>query len=308
MFFKSFDKIFDDIKHIISIVSFVFISMAILMLLYWFAFCAKLSMPSWLNSFVWAVIDFFAQSFKNTPSYRENIEILPVLTSVIFGVLTYIANCLLVFFDNYQKSYRKSVDNYKEKLAKTINKELHKDFVNELKKNTYMLVKIKVVAEQHVSYLTAMTDTEVNSRELEKEIEKLILESVQSNIVYKKGEADGSVYFVISSINDSKEFLTELVEQSSKLIKNYLRPKLKIGFYCGAALLNKIEDIDSKAVYLNRIIDLKIPNKIVVTPRFKLYFDNIQPNAYNFLVLGEYNLSGNPENRQDTMLYALQRK
>ena len=84
-----------------------------------------------------------------------------------------------------------------------------------------MLVKIKVVAEQHVSYLTAMTDTEVNSRELEKEIEKLILESVQSNIVYKKGEADGSVYFVISSIKDSKEFLTELVEQSSKLIKNY---------------------------------------------------------------------------------------
>lgn len=308
MHFKSIDKFFDEIKNVISIIIFVFIAMAILMFFYWFAYCGKVVMPDWLNNFVWNVINFFAQGYKDTPAYKDNLEILPVLTSVIFGVLTYLANCLLVFLENNHKKYKQSVIDYKKNLEKTINNELHKDFVKELKRTSFMLVKIKIVVEKHTSYLTAMTDEDMNPEGLEKEIEKYILASVKSGLLHSKGKTENSVYFLLANLDNSKEFFAELVTKSSELIKSHLRPKMNIGFYCGAELFNDLGELDEKSAYLDRVLNLKIPNKIVVTPRFRIYFDNIAKNIYDFNVLGEYNLSADVDIVQNTMLYSLQRK
>lgn len=308
MFFKSLDKFFEELKTVISVIIFVLIAMAILMFFYWFAYCGKVIMPDWLNSFVWSVINFFAQSYKDTPVYKDNIEILPVLTSVIFGFLTYLANCLLVFLENNHKKYKQSVENYKENLAKTINQELHKDFLHELRRTSFMLVKIKIVIHKKTSYLTAMTDDDVNSEQLEKEIEKYILASVKSGILHSKGKTDDSVYFVVSNLNNTKEFFAELVTKSSQLIQSHIRPKMDIGFYCGVELFNDLSEFDEKSSYLDRVLNLKIPNKIVATPRFKIYFDNIVPSLYDFKVLGEYNLSADEDIVKNTMIYSLQRK
>ena len=83
---------------------------------------------------------------------------MPALCSVLFGAVTYFLNCTLVYLENNHKKFQKTMNNYRLKLEKDINTQLHKDFLDELKKNSYMLVKISIEVQNHESYLTAMTD------------------------------------------------------------------------------------------------------------------------------------------------------
>lgn len=308
MFFKALDKFFEEIRNVISAVIFAFIAMSILFFVYWLFYMAKLNMPEWLNGFVWGVIDFFAQCCHDEKRLAEINDVLPALTSIFFVVLTYLANCLLLFLENNHKKYKESVANYRMQLEKTINTELHKDFVNELKRTSFMLVKIKIVVEKQSSYLTAMTDKTLDERSMEKEIEQCILAAVKGNNLQTKGKTEDSVYFILSDLSVSKEFFAELVSKSTQLIKSYLVPKTTISFYCAAELFNDVSEFEEKSAYLDRVISLKIPNKIVVTPRYKLYFDNIHSSMYEFNVLGEYNLNPEDITSKNTMLYSLQRK
>lgn len=308
MFFKAIDKFFDEIRNVISAIIFAFIAMSILLFIYWIFYVAKLTMPVWLNSFVWGIIDFLTQWHGDRKSLSEITDILPVLASVFFGFLTYLANCLLLFLEDHHKKYKESVENYKLQLEKTINRELHKDFLKELKKTSFMLVKIKIVVEKQSSYLTVSTDKTLDSRSTEKEIENCILAAVKGNKLQTKGKTEDSVYFLLSDFTGSKDFFSELVTNSTQLIKSYLQPKTAISFYCGAELFNDISEFEEKSAYLDNVISLKIPNKIVITPRYKLYFDNIYPSMYEFNVLGEYNLSPEDITSKNTMLYSLKRK
>lgn len=308
MLFKAIDKFFHEIKYVLSIVTFFLIAMASLFFIYWLLFSAKLVLPGWLNVFVWGVIDFWAQGFKNTPLYKEITAILPVLTSGVFIILTYFVNCLMLFIENNHKRFTVCVENYKTTLAKTINQELHNDFIAELKKTTFMMLKIKVVIKKHTSYLTALTDVDFDEKELETKIHKQILTNVSSDIILDKGLENNSVYFVITDFQRAKEFLGQVVTVSSRLIGNEMRPKLDIGFYCGVELYNELSEFERIKTYLDKMLDLKITNKISVTPRFKVYFDNIHPSQFVFDVMGEYNLSENPDSMKNVEIYSLRRK
>lgn len=282
--------------------------MSALLFIYWLAFSAKIEMPAWINTFIWTVIDVFAQGLKPTPFYKDITPVLPVLTSGVFIIITYFANCIMLLLENNHKRFLNCVDNYKAGLEKTVNEELHKDFLEGLKKIQFLLVKIKIVVTKHNSYLTAMTDEEVDAEKMEKDIGKLILSTLNSEIILKKGFSDGSVYFLLSDLTKSKEFFSTLVSKSSKLINAYIKPKLDIGFYCGGELFEELAQYDEKSNYLNRILNLKISNKIVITPKFKVYYDNIMPDYYTYSVLGEYNLTDEICGANGTMLHAIQRK
>ena len=82
MFFKLIDKFFDEIKKILSIVSFVLIALSVLLFVYWFLFAFKFSFPQWLNSFVWGVIDVFSWWYKPNKQHNEIIGILPFSSTV----------------------------------------------------------------------------------------------------------------------------------------------------------------------------------------------------------------------------------
>ena len=73
-------------------------------------------------------------------------------------------------------------------------------------------------------------------------------------------------------------------------------------------LFNDFSEFDDKLNYLDKVINLKIDNKIAATPRTKVYFENIFPSEYYFEVMGEYNLSSDPSRANNVMIYALKRK
>ena len=309
MFFKTIDKFFDEIKKILSAIILAFIAMAIFMFIYWILYLAKINLPDGLNNFAWGTIDFFFQWYKSSKQYEQVIDIMPALCSVLFGAVTYFLNCTLVYLENNHKKFQKTMNDYRLKLEKDINTQLHKDFLDELKKSSYMLVKISIEVQNHESYLTAMTDENLDIDAIKKEIEQCILAAVKSDYLSNKGRDENGVYFLLSNIQNSRDFFTELVQKSSQLIKTYLRPKMTINFFCGAELFNDASEFQAKSDYLDRVISLKIPNKIVITPRYKLYFENLFPSMYAFKVLGEYNLNPNKGlEGKNTMLYSMQRR
>lgn len=307
MFFKSIDKFFDQFKSVISVIIFTLIALASLFFIYWLVFSANVIMPDWLNNFIWAIIDFFAQNFKGTPLYKDIIPVLPVLTSGVFIILTYFANCALLFLENNHKRFQNTVVNYRINLEKTINEELQKDFKNELKKTSFMVVKIKVAVTKHVSYLT-VDDDGIDPVQLGKDIEQAILNAVKSDSIQKKGLSKDSVFFLISDLANSKSFFENLVSVSSNLIGRHISQKMNIGFYCGAEVFKEIEQFDEKSAYLDRVVSLKLSNRIIITPAFKVFFDYILPNYYDYNVMGEYNLSTDPNKTLNVMLHSIKRK
>ena len=234
---------------------------------------------------------------------------LPVLVSGVFVVITYFLNCFVVFLENNHERLNKKVEDYKHKIAKKINEELHHDFINELKKNSHMLLKIKIVATMHSSYLTAMTDAQIDTAMLQDKIQKGILASMNEPYIQDKSLSNGSLSFLLNDISKSKDFIINLVTNSSRLIKPEIVPKLEIAFYCAVELLDNLADLPARSAYLDRVLNIKIKNKIIATPKFKLYFETIYPSVYHFDVLGQYNIESEEGGKlTSVMVYALRRK
>lgn len=312
MFYKIarfIDNFFEEIKYMVTLVVFFCIAMAVLFFIYWLVFSARLTMPYWLELFVWNVIDFWAQGIKGTPLYREIVPILPVLVCGIFVVITYFLNCFIVFLESNHKLLNQKVEDYKQNIAKKINEELHHDFINELKKNSHMLLKIKISATMHSSYLTAMTDVQVDTDKLEDKLQKAILASMHEPYIQSKSIDNGSLTFLLNDISMSKDFIINLVTNASRLIKPELVPKLEVAFYCAVDLLDNLVDLQAKELYLSRVLNIKIKNKIIATPRFKLFFETIYPSAYHFDTLGQYNIESEHDGKlTSVMIYSLRRK
>ena len=306
---KFLDKFFEEIKYMITLVVFFNIAMAVLFFIYWLVFCARLTVPYWLELFIWNVIDFWAQGIKHTPLYNEITTILPVLVSGIFVVITYILNCFIVFLEGNHERLNKKVDDYKRKIEKKINEELHHDFIKELKKNNYMLLKIKIAATLHTSYLTAMTDVQIDTAKLQEKLQNAILESMNETYIESKGISNGALYFLLKDISSSKDFIVNLVTNSSRIIKPEIVPKLEIAFYCAVDLIDNVADVAAREAYLDRVLNIKIKNKIIATPKFKIYFDTLLPSAYHFDTLGQYNIESTQDGKlSSVMIYALRRK
>ena len=115
-------------------------------------------LPAWLESFVTYLCDIFTVAHIGPQRSREIQDILPVITSIIIGIITYLANCLMILLERHHKKYHQAVDKYKTLVQNNVNRQLENDFHFELRKSKLMLVKVKVIAEQKVSYLTALTD------------------------------------------------------------------------------------------------------------------------------------------------------
>lgn len=307
-FNRLIDKFFEQLKYATSVVSFVFISLSILFFVYWLIYSANIGLPDWFNLFIWSVIDFLARDIKDTNFYDEVKQILPVFASGVFVLATYFANCFMVFIESNHKHFDESVENYKRKLAKTINEELHSDYINTLKKTSYMLIKLRITAIKQESYIDTSNETDIDTEKVISEIYSAMLSALNDYNVKQKGLAENSLYFLLSDFTHSKEFLTSLVSTATENIKLQLRPKLDISFYCAVHLFDTLSELTEAQNYLNKILNTKIKNKIVVTPKVKLYFDELAPSLFQFDVVGEYSLNDDCSDSKVVKLYSLKRK
>lgn len=308
MFFKVIDKFFLQIKQIISLIVMLLIVLATLTFLFWILNSAKVALPSFLNDFLWKVCDFFAVFYLNSSKYRELHELLPVITSVILGVIAYLANCLMVFLECNHKKYHEAVYHYKKFVQKNVNKQLENDFHTELRKSTLLFVKIKVCAEQKTSYLTAATDEIHDTDTISKNIEERILNSISHSYIKQKGKTNDSIYFLLNNFDNTKAFFSEVVENATKIINENLKPKLDIAFYCGCELLNDSSELQAQDKCISKMFGMKLANKIIVTNKFKVFYENLYKDMFDFSVQGEYNLNDSDVEVVNTMLYILQRK
>lgn len=308
MFFRVLDKFFTQIKQFLSFIAFIFIAFATFYFIYWLIVSAKIMLPDGLNSFAWSVIDFFAFAIKGTPIYQNNIEVLPVYASGLFILLTYLTNCLIDLFERNHLNFKNYVNTYKLNIEKEINVKLHNDFLKELKKVNFMAIKMKVDVIKHESYLTASTDEKVDTESIKSEIQSKILESITSQYINSKSLSNNSVCILLNDLEKSQDVIVELVAKSAGIINQKISSKLNIVFYCGIEIFNDMSEFDAVSKYLDKILTLKIANKVAVTPKFKVFFENIFPNMFYFDSTGEYNVSNNPDVVKNVMFYSIRRK
>ena len=169
-----------------------------------------------------------------------------------------------------------------------------------------MLVKVKIISEQKTSYLNALQDENYDTNSISKSIEEKILASIATPCISQKGKTNDSIYFLINDLGNAKNFFTDIVEVSNSIINENLKPRLNINFYCGCELLNDNSELRVTEKFISRMFDLRLANKIIVTNKFKVFYENIYCNLFSFAVQGEYNLNEDRNSIKNSMLYTLQ--
>ena len=308
MFYKLYDKFLEKIKYFLSIITFLFIVLATYFFIYWLIFSANLRLTDALETFTWGIIDFVVLPIKHTKVYSEMTPVLPVITCTVFILSTYVINSVIDILDSYSKILKDCSIKSRLKLEKKINAELHKSFIDELKVYKYLILNFKISVTKMESYLSALNQDTIDTDSLEMSIQNKILASISSPFIVKKQLDNGAATFLVSDFTHAKDVISDIVGKSVSIITHEMRDKIDIHFYCAADLLKESDYPSFSLKNTSKILSSKIKNKIVVTPRLKVYFENVLPTEFNFSVAGEYNMSDDPDLLQNEMLYFITRK
>ena len=306
MNFKTIDSLFLQIKKLITIIIFISLSLAIVYFIYWLILSIKITLPEVINNLFLIPINMLGAKIQNAPEQNDVLFLLPVAVSLVFIILTYLLNCILQFVEFSHKNYLKFVEDYKADLEIKINTQLKKNFVQELSKTNYFATKLRIAVESPESYLK-----ESMSKEAQIELENRIIQEISDSIndgVIKKGTNASDAYFISSEPKNAVDFYTGLVQKTIKIINKYLSGQIKINFYCAIDVFDTEYEANFKLIELDKIINLKVKNKILVAPRFKTYFQELYPGYFTFKLLGEYNFSKNNYKSHYINIYTLHRR
>ena len=72
-------------------------------------------------------------------------------------------------------------------------------------------------------------------------------------------------------------------------------------------LLESKEQLAEEFAFIKKLHNTKIKNKVLVSPKFKMYFDEMFPKMYQFDVVGQYNFAPEGTEVKNVMVYALRR-
>lgn len=306
MNFKTIDSLFLHIKKLITIFVFISLTLSIVYFIYWLIVSMKIILPDFINNILLIPINMIGSQIKNAPEFKDVLFLLPVAVSLLFIILTYLLNCVLQYVETSHKNYLKFVDDYKANLETKINTQLKKNFVQELSKTGYYAAKIKIEVESPQSYLKESLSKDEQIA-LENKIITEISDSMNYDSIIKKGIAADSAYFICSEPKNAADFFTSFVNRTVKIINKNLQEHVKINFYCAIDVFDTQYEANFKLIELDKIINLKIKNKILVAPRFKTYFKELYPGYFTFKLLGEYNFSKNNFKSNYINIYTLHR-
>ena len=307
MNFKTIDTLFLHIKKLIMILVFISLFLSVVYFIYWLIVSMKITLPDAINNILLIPVDFLKSFFKNAPELKDMMFLLPVSVSLVFIILTYILNCVLQYVEFSHRNYQKYVEDYKANLEAKINTQLKKNFVQELEKTEFFATKLKVEAESPKSYLKqSLTDEE--KAELENKIIREISDSLNFDLIVRKGTGASDAYFICKEPKNASEFYATLVNKTIKIINKYINERVKINFYCAVDVFDTAYEANFKLIELDKIIDIRVKNKILVAPRFKTFFRELYPGYFTFKLLGEYNFSKNTYKSNYINIYTLHRR
>ena len=266
----------------------------------------KIVLPGFINGFFLFWINIVNNAIKETSFYKSVTMLLPLIVSVIFIVLTYLLNCVMVYVEQCHSDYKKYVENYKANLEKTINMQLRRNFINELSRTNYFLTKMRLQVKTLNSYLHEPLPEE-ECKKIEDTILRSILNAMGQPYVINKGMDGNSIYFICNDMRLASEFYTHFVAKSIAYINKHIQEKISINFYCAVDVFDFENEIKFKLMELDKILDLRVRNKILVSPRFKVYYQELYPGYFVFKLLGEYNFSKTSYRSQFVNIYTLHR-
>lgn len=306
MNFRTIDKLFLHTKKLISACIFISLIMSVLFFLYWLIISMRIALPESINGFFIFWINIAGSAIYNTPMYKNVSMLLPLVVSVFFIGLTYLLNCVMLYVEESHKGFKKYVEEYKANLEKTINMQLRKNFINELTRTNYFITKMRLQVKTLNSYLHQPLPEE-ECRNMEDTILKSILNSMNQPYLVKKGIDGNSIYLICNDMRLASEFYTQFVSKSVAYINKYLQEKISINFYCNVDVFDFENETKFKLQEMDKVLALHIRNKILVSPRFKTYFQELYPGYFIFKLLGEYNFSQTSYRSQYVNIYTLHR-
>ena len=304
---KIIDSLFEHMKKLITILVFISLTLAIIYFIYWLIVSIKIPLPEAVNNLFLAPTNMINAQIPNFPNVKDVFLLLPIAISLIFIILTYLLNYILQFVELIHKNYLNFVDTYKTILEMKINTQLKQNFIKELNKSVFLATKLKIEAESPNSYLRN-TLSKKNLTALENKITKEILEEIKDVSIIRKDFSEANAYFIAAIPQNTALFFTTFINKTVQIINENIKERVKINFYCAVDIFDTENEANYKLAELDKVINLKVPNKILVAPRFKTYYKELYPEYFTFSLLGEYNFSKNNYKSKCINIYTLHRK
>ena len=288
MKFQVVEKLFFRAKQIISIINFVFLALSVVFFLYWLIICARVNVPQPINSFFGFFTEYAAQFMRSSSIYENLVLLLPIIYSCIFVFLTYVMSYALTYLEIKHREFLAFQERYKKSLEEKINAELKKAFIAEISQAKFLLIKLKIEASIVESFLRNFDDTP-DVDKIQNEISKKIIDNLNDSFFSKKIINNGIIYLVNTNLKLAPELFIDLVNVSINTINQYISERYSLKFYCVAEIFNDESEFAEKSAVIDKILNLKIQNRIVIQPKFKTYFDEMDPESFMYKLIGEYN-------------------
>lgn len=306
MNFRTIDNLFLQAKKIVTVFIFIFLIISVLFFLYWLIVSMKIVLPDFINVLFMGLINMIAIAIKDSPLYKNVEVLLPLVVSMLFIVLTYLFNCILAYLEDAHKKFGKYVNNYKMNLEVTINKQLQKNYIDELNKTKFFMTMVKIEVKNLNSYLHEPVPEE-EIKALENKILSSLCKLMNLPCIMSKVHSDENVLFICNDLRMASEFYANIVQKTVALINKNMMEKISINFFCAVDVFDNENEINFKTAEIKKITDLRIRNKILVSPRFKVFYQEMYPGYFIFKLLGEYNFSKTAYKSQYVNIYTLHR-
>ena len=304
---KISNETFLKIKKTINFLVCLCIIMSVLFFGYWLVISMHIVIPPFLNSFFMFFNSIVESFIKGTAVYEKLVILIPIIVSFMFIILTYALNCLATYVENLHKQYLDYQTKQKKLLEQTINEQLKQAFIKELAGSNYMMIKLKLKAVEEESYLHKY-DTPVDIEKITTKMHNEIMQKTAAPYILEKGFDNNHLYFIAVSPGQAQEIFKTLVDTSIDVIGKNMTERMSVSFFCGADLYDSQQEVQEKKNILERMLELGLKNRIIVSSRFKTYFSELYPEYFTFKNAGEYNLVGSTYKSAYSQVYTIQRK
>lgn len=153
-------------------------------------------------------------------------------------------------------------------------------------------------------------DTDLTFQEVQEwkqRITKKLLESLQYSKPSQKGFYRKNLFLLYNDFFYINELIQHIKPTLAPIIKEYEKYGITIKFCIVLSVLSSSSaSIEKELDLMDIILSLNFYNKVMLTQRFKLTYENMNKQPYNMKFKGEYNLSKNLTITNNQPLYVLE--
>lgn len=264
----------------------VLIFVSLVTMVYFVLDLTHVPMPAGIKSIFDAIYTF------QSAIYKPELAIIPVdFTYLTFAVEMLLIAGLLVYSQSFMIEFEQHLDKVAKDSDRRFEEKFNKNLAQNAKKienqNNYfaILFNIRMAHTSRNMYdMQKKVDLDVKRHETFTRLKNLIVSTFG---VYVEQSQSGSLAF-FNDINQCNKLFDLILDFQEKIRQELAPLNLKVDVISAVCIANKTDRKEKYIPKLEKLLNLSIPNRIMVLNEFRNRYKTLKEQTYEFTELGTY--------------------